>query len=432
MSFIIILALAIVILYNYLNIRPMFTIVMLCVLFSPRISVGNTQIDGGYIIAILMVVLILINGRLKKPPVFLKLYLLLILILQIIYFVSWIIFNRNDLFTMIQSISGAVKIAILMYGCWVLDTRIKNYNLNKQLIRLLTISVFINFIAVIYEMIDLNGSIHILSSVFLNNTEQTYLQNTIKSGYYDRYYGIFSYPMMMGLYSVFAISYAVNPQMKVTFFRRMAIIIGFLFIGLASGTKTFVLGTAVVAFSYLVVPIIRKQISAKRVFVLLVGIIAVLLFVLFFDTIYNFITEIFSISIAGRLNYLKNWASAFDTRFGSEIGVLNEGRKIIKQFWFTGVGPSSLKGEAVMDNTYYVIIHNGGILALLAVIIFYIKLLKSVKNDIGAIVIIIALFATGMGFQTLILSNISTWVIYELCMRQKVIENFVGFGTYDS
>lgn len=413
MSYVIIIGFVIVILYNLKNSKPLFVPVMLCSLFAPAINFGGNKIDGAYFIVIICIVIMLQQRGLRKPSGYLKQYILLIIFVHVVYTVSWLLFSRKDMAILVSTIMGATKLLILMYVCFDVDPKIQKCNMNKELINLIAISVVINLPAVIYEMVAPRSALNLLSEVFLNNSEIIYLNLTFRNGTFERYYGLFSYPMKMGLFSVYALVFLVNRGIEIVRMKRYLLILGILFIGIASGAKSFVLGTAVVVLANIILPFVGTKIKFKTLFNIVLTISGIFMFLFFFENISNFLANIFGSFVKYPLSFIVDWSRAFDTRTEALAG----GWDIIKQNWLIGIGPSSVLGEAVMDNSYYVIMHNGGIIALFSVIFFYIRLFIKKRKDILAMTLIVILASTGMGFQTLISAEVSTWVIYYLCVR---------------
>ena len=412
MSYLIIIGFAIIILYNIKNSKPLFVPVMLCTLFAPAINIGGNKIDGAYFIVILCIVIMFQQGRLRKPPEYLKQYFLLVILVHAIYTVSWLLISRKDAVTLVTTVLGATKLIAFMYICFNVDSRTQKCSMNKELLKLITISVIINCIAVIYEMVAPQSASNLLSEVFLNNSEISYLNDTFRNGVFRRYYGLFTYPMAMGMFSTYALVFLVNKDIEIARIERYLLVLGTLFIGIASGTKSFVLGTAVVVLANIILPLIGKKITARSLFSKVLTISGIFIFLFFFEDISNFLANIFGSFVRYPLSFITDWRKAFGTRTEALAG----GWDIVKQNWLIGVGPSSVLGEAVMDNSYYVIVHNGGIIALCSVIIFYTRLFIKKRKNVLAMSLIIVLAATGMGFQTLISAAVSTWAIYYLCL----------------
>lgn len=377
------------------------------------------QIDSLYIIDIvLLLVVALTPKREKRKNVLLKKYSVTVIFVAFIYLLAWCVFSRKDFNTTLMNIIGAIKLLLFMHLCWILNRNVSGIIIKDEIAKTVAIVVVINVVMVVYEMLDLSGSVKFLQNYILSEKEIGYLKSTVAWGYYARYYGMFPYPMHMGIFATMAIAYLLAENEYYTGIKRLVLIFCAIYIGLMSASKSFVFGISFVAFGYVIGECIGKKTIQKK-FLFMFGSILVLTWLIInLDNIYVFVSDVFGSNIARYISFLRDFKQVFNTRFG-ENGLIKDTKEVAKQYWFLGVGPSGIRGERSIDSSYYIIRHNGGVVALTAVIIFYIQLIKSHIKEWSKLLLIATIIVTGMGFLTWISASISTWLIFELCLGER-------------
>ena len=411
-SWVIVLVFISIIAYEILKDRPTVMWVLLISVLTPRVPVGNTKIDGVYIIIIAIAIVIMLKRQFRFRPLkgIFKQYILLLILVHCIYLLAWLISNRNDGSMLIKSIVGAMKFIVLIWELYECNIDIPDINLSKEIYRFIIVTLVVTSIAVIYQRFYYNESIDFLSNVYFNDEEIRYLQQTTRGGRYARYYGLFPYPMHMGLFMTYSIVYVLG-DIKINKIKKFLMITISLILGFYSGTKSFILGTALGILSYIALLIFSKKISRAQIIKVALSVFAVIIVILCYEKIYNFIYLKMGAGFARYFGYIKNFSGAFATRFDANSGSLIGTIEIVKKYWILGVGPDSINGEAVIDNAYLMILHNGGIIALMMVLGFYFSIIRKMIKHSDVLLLIFTLFATGVGFQTLFSVDISFWVI---------------------
>lgn len=333
---------------------------------------------------------------------------------------SWMLFNRNNFAMTASNVLGAIKLIVIMELCYIMNRKVKKLIVRDEMSVMVVALVLINVVAVIYEMTDMKGSVEFLKNYVLNDAEIRYLESVIEWGYYNRYYGLFAYPMQLGMFSTMAIAYLLAENKKIKGILKIVFIGCAVFIGLMSSTKSFVLGTAIVFIGYVIGELIGKNGTQKKVLTLFVCTLLIVLFVMNFASVQIFLEEHLGSITTKYLNVLTDTSNIFTTRFG-EQGRVNAMKEVVKEYWIFGVGPSNIGEEEIMDSSFYIIMHNGGIAALMGVAVFYFKLIESHMKEWSKLLMIVVIFVTGMGFLTWISATISTWLIYELCVGEREI-----------
>ena len=399
------------IIWKYSKGKPTIGMFLLLSIISPRISIGGSKVDGIYLVIVCVAIAILIKrkGRISKIKDYYKIYIALIICVHLLYFASWVLFNRNDSGRLITTMVGAIKHIILLFEAVECNKNIQNLEIKNEILSFLSTAILFNIIALLYEMVDYRSAVDLLSNVFFNEEETEFLIAQIHGGF-TRYNGLFSYPMGMGMFACYSIAYLISVE-NVNKTRRIALIVLSLILGLYSASKSFIIGTAIILLAYLLLNLISPRMSTKSLYISggLFALIAIIF--LLYDSIYSFIYNNVGSEFARYFQYLKNTQGILFSRLDTNSGALRSTMEIIKEHWLVGVGPTSIASEPIMDNSYIVILHNGGICALIAIMIFYFKLMIKTKRRAELFLLIIGVLATGMGFPTVFVADISFWVI---------------------
>ena len=419
MSYILLIMFLNLTVYRYIRKKTTISLIMGWIIFSPYIQIGKEQIDSSYIVAIVFFITILLFQRkIKMPPKLLRGYLLLLININIVYLIAWMMFSRNDSGTLISSLAGALKIFIIIIECWIMNSVVDSVDVRAEISKMIAVILVLNLVFIIYEMIDFVGSRQFLLDHLLSYKEQSYLKQTTKWGYYNRYYGVFHYPMHMGIFMTYAIAYLIGEDKLFKKWFKLILLLIACFLGIMSASKSFMIGTAGIITIFISGTFMGEKIKVRKILMALSGIFMIVCILIFFEQIYDIIYTVAGPNFARCFNFLRNFSEIFETRFNSETGALREMIICIKKYWLIGVGPSNIMGEEVMDNAYLMVMHNGGIVSLVMVMLFYIKLILNHVFEQSKLVLVFATIIMGMGFQTLLAVPISTWIIYELCTEK--------------
>ncbi len=414
-------ALILPIIYRYIHNKSNISLILLFFTVGPRIQLGTMKIDGTYILIVLLAVAIIIKQRwiIIAPKAYLKKYIYLIAIVHLIYFISWLEFNRNSANEMILIEIGALKHIVLIIELYVCNRNIIGLNIKKEISGFILLALLINLSAVAYEIIDYNGAVNLLSTTFLNETETLYLIEMVKGNAFSRYYGVFSYPMRLGMFSCHALAFLLFDDNSKGYKRivEYVIIMG---LGLLSGSKSFIIGAALVLFAFMAFNIFTKSIGNKQILAISSVLLTIVLVSSFYDQIYELIYNYIGPTCARYFGFLKNYNEIFNTRFGTDSGQLIQTFNVFKEYWLLGVGPVSLLGEPVSDNAYLSILHNGGITAFIITAAFYISVINKSRLMKDVLLCLVAVIVTGMGFQTIIAADSSFWIIFFILWQVSI------------
>ena len=219
------------------------------------------------------------------------------------------------------------------------------------------------------------------------------LEGDIATGFFKRAHGIYFSPIILAavtsfMFAVFA-GYAIKKRKIPFHYYIAAILIGI--IGLFSYTKTAVLGYPVLLVISIIVIFVQKD-SMKSRFMQIGKLCLCVL--LMFSAWYVITPPKNEYKREMYMGYLgQNFNRVFDTRIrdlvedkevdqeleqevdqevvGNTTGTTKSSLSVFKENPLIGVGPMSVAGEHIYDMMYISVLHNGGVLAFLILLIFY-------------------------------------------------------------
>lgn len=391
-------------------------------LVSPHIQIANKKIDSIYIVLIILFLLQIVKnkGKLLLSCTLCK-YYTFIFFVYIIYFISWILFNRNNSADMIQIYLGAVKWILYLQLCYQMNSEIDLITLHNEVFKMITIISVINFCFVVIQKTNANLGLSLIGSL-QSNASYMYALNrdTINASGFRRCFGIMAYPMNLGMFSALAIAYLA--VYNTTRIRMMMLICMNVFTGVLSATKSFFLGIILLFFIFLIFSFYLDGGAKKRTIKYgCVSIIIILFCLVNFDNIYIFFYTRLGPNYARYWGLLRDFSSIFLGRYSANAKDLSYMPSFLKEYWFLGAGPVSITDEAIMDSALYVILHGGGVLLFVIVVAYYAKMLfltyKYKDKESFTLLLMVLLF--GAGFNTWISSEISMWIIYFILANQE-------------
>jgi hypothetical protein len=219
---------------------------------------------------------------------------------------------------------------------------------------------------------------------------------------------------MLAIFALVGVAYYLNhlSEKKSNIF----IMVVFIIIGFTALSKTFILGLPLLLFVYFIYNT-NRLLNAKWLFILTLAIAVVIIVVLNFDVI---ITKVYGYNryMGYYLRMLKSPFDAFSSRYSVNNGILSQNYDLIKKNLIVGVGPVSVQGEQILDSAPIVILHNGGILALVTVLWYYFKsIIISIKYKYTTILyLLVVILASGFGLPIWVFHNASIGVIIYCCL----------------
>lgn len=410
----------------YLNMNNKSTVapIMIMVTLSPEIKFGAISFDSLYMyIIVLFIYIWIVKGKIFINKT--SRYTVLLLFNLIMCLVSWMLFSRNDIITVVTYSLGIIKYIVLIGECWTLNRQFQD-NILIDLFWYITIVVFSNTIFLLFQKNFFTQSLNILKEI-LSSNEYAYAISGTFAGRYTRYGGFFKYPMHLGLFSTlsfaFLLGFKTSTRKKTVL--KILILCCTLFNGIMSSTKSFFIGAVIVYIVYVIQNFVYVK-NRRSIYISMITLFTVLFLYLFryqllklIDTYFGAYASYYANAI---LDFFNNTASVFSTRLG-EHGAITSLLQVVKENILFGVGPSSIQGESVMDNALLVILHNGGIVSLLSVFWYYFETLKQLMKSRESFLLIVAILACGMGFQIWIASPLTLWAYYYFDIKINCIKN---------
>lgn len=398
---------------RYMKYDKNLTSIILCSLVLPYLKVGEAKIDCLYFASIIFVMVIFIKNKgsvIIEGSVWAKKYYLLNISLIMLYSFAWLLNSRKDASVMIAFLFGLIKSVSIVFCAYVMNRNITKDSINKSLINAMETLMTINSLVCVIQLNSVQIGSYIVG---LLGSEETisYLEAITKYGYFTRCFGIMDTPMGLGLVSLFSAAFFLIVPKKISI-RNYLFLVASVYCGVCSASKIFWLGMCI-----LIVMVFFKEKRNVRGYIvrLLVLIVIVLVFVCY-DKIDGIIRTSLGSTYAYYWQYLKKPFEVFATRYSNESVFLGFMPSFMKKYWLIGVGPSSIMGERAIDSAFVNILHDGGIIGLLIVVAFYLRLFQFNRKNNVIVIMLVLLFCTGFGFQTWIASRTAMFVIIYILM----------------
>ena len=314
----------------------------------------------------------IIKERIIKTNRQIVYYLLAYSVIIAIQFFSWIIKNPNDLSLELRSSFAALKYPFIVFFLFGYECRVEHPYELKRLTNSIEIINMCNLIACIAQKIMKAGALKYFGNWY--SYSQTYIAEITRAGRYYRAYGTWETAMSLGIYCLIAISVLIyiehSEQKKV---RYMTDIVCCVVLGILSLTKTFFIGIVIIIVYEIVLAFVDRYKSGKvTVATIRNGVITfagIIFLVAGFQGVYKWSEKGWS-HLHYYLGYVLHPFSAFSSRLSS-TGSLVGSLEIIRNNLLIGVGSVPMNGELIGDNVYIVLLHAGGICALLIFLLLY-------------------------------------------------------------
>lgn len=349
------------------NEKNSITLLFLPLFIYPTIQVGSARISSLYYVCFLYMALVFLRRKRTLSNTS-AVYLGIACFVLLCFILGW---GLNGVGGIVGSMIGFSKFIPIVLSLDLLLNQTKSEVLVHGFRNALNISVCIDFIAVLAQIINPSLAAKIVDMFFYNDQTINFSDELIKGTLGGRMFGIFNHPSVQAIFCLVVFAFYLT-RLKEKRINKYIFIIS-IFMGIASCSKTFVLGAPVVLVLWFLFNF--KRVSNPRILVAIFFMLIIcFLLVIYFDAI---IVNIRSINpvLAYYLGFLKKPFEALNTRYSMDSGNLSSMYSIIKNNLLFGVGPNSIMGEEVLDSAPLVLLHNGGIVCLLAYLILFLWLL---------------------------------------------------------
>lgn len=416
-----------VIIVKYFKKKDTVTELIIYSLISPYIQIGSSYYDSMYFacIAFMLAVAIANRGHIKLVHgKWATRYFLLIAFLCGVYFFAWLIFSRVDVFTTLTSILGIIKCTLMIYFAYVMNRGIKPKGLINRFGNALKFLIIANLFACIVQLYSVSLGSAIVN-IFRDEQSSSYLRAVTQWHFFSRCFGVMSTPMALGIFALIASAFFLMAEEDKK--RRYIFLVFSIIVGACSASKSFWVGI-VLLFVIIFLTEVRFLRNRKAYFIMTALLILGGLVVMFYSQIGNLIQNTIGPTYAYYWRAIGDISRIFSTRYSADSEYLGFMPEFLKSYWLLGVGPSSIDGELAIDSAFANLLHNGGIIALGAVVAFYAQLLVhlwKIRNQRLFAVALLLLF-TGFGFQTWIGAPITTflqiYIFFMLDTKQQIKE----------
>jgi hypothetical protein len=266
--------------------------------------------------------------------------------------------------------------------------------------KILLVAITINLLFAIIQ-ISIPKSVYLFYDFYYKES-MTPLQMAVENMKFNRSYGSFGTPVLLGVFSLISFSYFFSGLINKEKTRQRTVIYGFsasTICGILALSKTFILGAPIVVIiTVLVIIIANKGViklpkSNKIIYItagctLFIGIAVIVL-----------ILNDLGWALKYYSKYLLNPFKALATRYEADEGILNLTMEVIKENIFIGVGETIIKGEFNGDSMYIQLLHSTGIIGLIMVLVLFIIIsLKTMqKNNFTGLIVLLSFMVTGIG-----------------------------------
>ncbi|WP_214710811.1 hypothetical protein [Exiguobacterium sp. s55] len=357
-------------------------------LISPNLILGDTTITFEIVAFLFYIPIVIVKRReifvLKKVFLFRQLFLLIPLIAFISSLIAEMKYGSN---LNVIALFGYLRIIILI---WVLQYCNEKLGKDYVLDKILSLVILINIIVSLIQL--LNPSSVDLFYNFYFRPSLTPLEEVMYLGYFNRAYGTFGSPVLLGVFSVFAFSfYLVQIAGKKQQKFLISKLLGSTILGLMALSKSAILGIPLLlllAYGLMLIGFIKLN-NSKFLILPLVSLPTVLIII--------YVLKQMNTSILWYTNYLTNPLAAFDTRYSLDSGILISTYSTIKENLVFGVGLTVLNGDFLGDSMYTTILYTIGLVgSMIYVIFFTLSFVISIYNKkIASIIMLVSILLMG-------------------------------------
>ena len=383
--------------YSFFRKKDSLKILLTYLALAPLIRINDLKLNPTYFIILLLFAIIIIYKKKIIIPRKISSYLKMLLVLFTICFFSTLI--HFTLFNgALNPIIGFIKVPILII--LIYSVYGEKYDYNSSIKGFVKLSLLLNLFACLIQFIYKDDCLELFKTLYSNGSD--YYSSANDKFTYTRLFGLFQTPVYLGNFCLFILAYLLiveNNKYQKLIYITICLILGFM-----SATKSFVLGSAVClivsCLFYIFDTFKQRKIKKNKIMILILFIFIIPFLFILFNILINILAKN-GIFIKYYLSFLSNPFSALETRYNTANDlVLSNTYEIIKNNLLLGVGFGQMENEFLGDSTYILALHNGGIIALSVIVVFY---LKQIINSFHQkqIIFVLIWILTGFALPTL-------------------------------
>ncbi len=346
-----IILLTIFVLFTFRNYKQGIILFVVFSLVSPHFKIANNIISFDILAFPLLFLIIILKNR-KIFSIYrtrhyrqhLWLYLFLVII--------------ATLFGVLKYPVGVNLFALFAYFRWIILVHLLQFLMNEDpdviLDKILTSILSVNIIVSIIQLLYPKSIVLFYDLYF--KPSLTPLSYVLNLGYFNRAYGTFGTPVLLGIFSFLCFSIYLGffaEKKKVKYIRLK--IFGVISLGLMALSKTVIVGIPLILIAFYLLSFIGFfKIKNKRIiyYPLILGAV----FFIVASVLENYMTH-----ASWHMKFLFEPTSVFSTRYDSTAGILSETYDVIKENFIIGLGFSNVD-LFIGDSMYIVLLLTSGLL----------------------------------------------------------------------
>ncbi|WP_208560220.1 hypothetical protein [Marinilactibacillus kalidii] len=259
--------------------------------------------------------------------------------------------------------------------------------LNKIFSLLLVINAIVSFV-----QLTVPNTTNLFYDLYFKES-LTPLNEVVGLGYFNRAYGTFGTPVVLGIFSMFCFAIFLGLLSEKYNDKKLYLkIIATVILGLSGLSKTIILSMPIILIFYYFLTVFGI-IKVKNRKILLIPILIIPVFLLMVNYL-----ERAGTSIAFYLNYLTNPFGALTTRYDSTNGILVDSFKIIEDNILIGVGSAVVPNVFNGDSMYTGLLFNTGIIGFIIYFLTlgYSSLINLSRNNTTTLLCFLAIVLGGL------------------------------------
>ena len=244
----------------------------------------------------------------------------------------------------------------------------------------------------------------------------TPLKEVLDAGRFYRSYGTFGTPVHLGGFSLVSFSFFCTKFINNEYGKNIMIgSICSLIAGFLSLTKSFILGLPIIIIMTIILAPCFVESKTKTVKDTITKqfkkISIVLLVILTVKVLINKMRD-WGLPVNYYFNFLSTPLDAFSSRYDYSSGILSVTREVIRKNLLIGVGFTNIKGEFIGDSSYFVIMHDAGLMGVLIYVFMFALLLRNIiiKKDFDKMMILISIIMLGFS-QPIFTSTLGSLIL---------------------
>lgn len=397
-------------------------IIAMTMFIIPTIKIGTSRINSLYYWIVFLALFVFAFRNLKlcinKTQ---QICLFAQIAVAFTYCLAWAFNGAGNI---LLGMVGYIKYIPLIYVYFIIFQKTGEDELYVVFRKCFRFTLLINLIFCLAQIIIPSYMAMLMTNIFANDHSIGFADQVASGSL--RCYGVYNHPSCLAIFALFSI--CVNLRLVKRSEKGLIYIIISVLVGIMSLTKTFFIGIIVLLLLFLLTNI--KNINNRKVFVVYsISILGGCILYAGFDGIILRVRE-YSPVLAYYMEFIKKPIEALSTRYSTADGSLNATKTVILKHILLGVGPNPVIGESINDSAPIVIMHNGGLIALLFVLLMYCVLMfKALEmHEMSAFYLIVTILISGFALPIWIFHDISlgVWLFLILVSRKEMIytENY--------